>query len=1130
MVVAQEFRGTILGRITDPSGAAIPGATVTVTNEKTNVSASTVSGADGAYNVPFLIPGPYRVEVEVPGFRKFIQSGITVAINQRAAVNVVLQIGEVTESVSVAADAPLLETTTGGMGQVVDKKKVESLPLNGRMIFMLNQLAEGVIWQVPNLGASGTSGLRPFDNAGGSAWSLNGGRVSTNEFLLDGAPDSTRGRFNFAPPVDAVQEFKVQTNTYDAMYGRTGGGVVNMTLKSGANDFHGQLWDFIRYGSFDANNTLNKATGKPRPPHQYNQFGATVTGPIRKDKTFWMFTWEGLRERVPFPVTTSVPTLAERMGDFSQSYSDQRTPLVIYDPLTTRMEGGRLVRDAFQGNMIPLTRINPVAVKILQIYPLPNIANQRLNNLVNPLNKGTYNYNAELVRIDHAFSEKSKMFGTYYTNHRDEFRSNNGLQGTFANQGQWPQTRNNHGITLDWVYTLSPTALLNVRTGFTRFLETSFQSDVKAFDRTQLGFQNLPGRFMPRVDLDQYTGIGVGSEGRNVVDNTWSLQSNYTRTFSRHTLKFGGEYRNIRSNPATTGDNSGFFNFNRVFTRRDQNSSDSTSGNAVASLLLGYPANANVGDAQIRAMQWNYWVLFVQDDVRVTPKLTLNLGLRWDYEAPVTERYNRIVRGFAFDQPNPLADQVRNADPSICPACANLRGGLLFAGVGGIDRGLFNPDRNNFQPRFGFAYAPNDKTVIRGGFGLYYLATTQFGAQTGYFLPTNYIANDLTGRVGVPEASFNTLDNPYPNGLVLTRGAGAGLLTQVGHGISFDTPSRRIPYIYQYNFSIQREITRNIIVDVAYVGSQTRRLAVGKGINEISIADMARGQTFLQSLVPNPFVGLLPLDSGINGATVQRQQLLRPYPQFTGITQNAQSIGQTWYNSFQFRVEKRTSYGLTFLSSYTLSKVMEQNNFLNAQDTVMVRQLTDYDRTHRWVLSGLYELPFGRGKRWAGDASGLLNHLIGDWQIQGIYTRQSGPLLGSPDLERIGSAKLDHPTPERYFNNCYRDVNGNLKNCKEGESPVWYQRAPFTLRTTPNRFSNIRVPWKPILDLSAFKHIRISERFTLQYRFETFNTLNTVIFAAPNTNFSDSRFGQIATPRGSVYFPRNLQMALKLYF
>jgi hypothetical protein len=1147
---AQDYRGAVLGRVTDPSGAAVAGAKVAAVNEATNTVAAAQTAADGAYFIPFLIPGRYRVEVEASGFQKYAQSGITVSVNSQVRVDVTLQVGAITESVTVTADAPLLETATATMGQVVDRRKVEAMPLNGRMIFMLNRLAQGVIWQTPTFGATGTSGLRPFDNLGGSAWSMNGGRLTSNEFLLDGAPNSTRGRYNFAPPVDAVEEFKIQTNSFDAQYGRTGGGVVNMTLKSGTNDLHGQMWNFTKYGMWNANNSLNVATGRPKPPQQYNQYGAMGSGPVYlpglyngRNRTFWMFTWEGLRERVPFPITTSVPTAAERAGDFSVAYRDGG-PFDIYDPLTTRTDSsGRLVRDPFPARKIPAARIHPIAVKVLDIYPLPNVPDQRQNNFVNPVNKGIYNYNAEVVRIDHVLSERHKVFGSFFRNHRDEFRSNNGLQGTFANQGQWPQTRNNHGFIADLVSTLSATSVFNARVGFTRFLETNFLTDVRKFDASTLGFVRLPGPYLPVFSLDQYTTIGVGNQGVNTADNTASIQANYTRTYSRHTLKYGGEYRNIRSNPVTTGTENGEFTFNRAFTRRDVNTQDATSGHSVASLLLGYPASAQIGAGQARAQQWHYLALFIQDDLRVTSRLTVNLGLRWDYESPVTERYDRLVRGFAFDQPSPLAEQVRNAaGVANCPACANLKGGLRFAGVNGAPRGLFDPDRNNFQPRLGAAYRLTGKTVLRGGFGMYYSPTTQFGPQTGFFVPTNYIANDLQGRAGVPELGVNTFANPFPAGRTPAPGASLGLMTQVGQSVSFDDPKRVVPFIYQFTFGIQQQVTPNLVVEAAFVGSRTRKLPVGKSFNFVPREELAKGVSYLQQVVDNPFAGLLP-GSAFNGRTVQRQQLLLPFPQFSGTrgdnsptggsVQNSMSLGESSFHSFQLRVEKRLSGGVTFISSYTLSKNIERNNFLNAQDTALVRQLTDYDRTHVWVFSGVAELPFGRGKRLGSNVPGWANHLIGGWQYVWIANVGSGRPQDAPGgVEPLGSPAVSNQSLDLWFNNCYVDTSGrpSAQCAANNLQPAWRVRPAGELRTTPNRFSNIRVPVKPIFDMSLHKLIRFNERTYLEYRFETFNTFNSVIFAPPNTDFSNANFGKVPQPRAPIYFPRNLQMGLKLYF
>ncbi len=1132
---AQEFRGTILGRVSDPQGAPIPGATVVVTNEDTNVGADTTSEADGAYRVPFLIPGKYRVEVSLSGFKKFVQSGITVGVTQNVSVDAKLELGAITETVDVRSEATLLDRSSGSLGQIIDRTRVEAMPLNGRMIFMLNRLAGGVNWQVPTFGATGTSGLRPFDNNGGSAWSLNGGRVATNEFLLDGAPNSTRGRYNFAPPVDAVEEFKIQTNTYDAQYGRTGGGVVNMTLKSGSNQFHGQAWEFMKDDALNENAALNKETGNPNPPYSAHQYGFTMRGPVVRDRTFFMATYEGLWERVPFPITTSVPSAAERRGDFSQSYTDQPTPLVIYDPLTTACSGATCTRQPFAANVIPSGRINPVAQAILNnVYPLPTIGDQRLNNFVNPINKAKYDYDSELARIDHKLSDTSKIFVSVHHNHRDEFRSNNGLQDTPANQGQWPQTRINRGGTADWVKSIGKSSLLNVRGGYTWFTEEAEQRDAKAFDRSLLGFQNLPGTYLPLIDLPgPYTDVGVDSDGRNVDDRTASIQANYTRNFSRQTFKFGGEYRNVQARPVTTGDYNGSFSFTRGFTQANPNSGDTVSGNPIASFLLGYPSGGDFGGGQERDEWWHYTALYAQDDFRVSSKLTLNLGVRWDYEAGAVEAQNRLIRGFAFDQSNPLGDQVKNSSAiAECPACANLKGGLLFAGVGGVPRALFEPDLNNIQPRAGFAYSINDKMVLRGGYGLYYAYRGQLGSQNGFFVTTPYIANDLNGRVGIPETTVNTFTNPFPSGAIEAPGASQGLLTQVGRGISFDDPDNRLSRIHQYNVTVTREITRNLMVEASYVGSQTRGIAVSKNINAISATDLAKGAAYLQQTVPNPFAGLLPGTSR-NGTTIQRQELLRPYPQFGDITENAMSVGKTWYNSLQLIVQKRVSRGLTFISSYTYSKTMEQSSFLNAQDTEMVKQVTNYDRPHIWVFSGVYELPFGRNKAIAHDASGLLNQLVGGWQVNWNFNWQSGAPLDTPGgLEPIPgkSAKLSHPTVDRYFSTCYTDLNGALQKCLPGEEPVWRQRPPFTLRTTPNRFDDIRVPWKPTLDASIFKNVAISNRTRIEVRVEAFNLTNTAILPAPNTTFNDANFGKIPAPRGSIYFPRNVQIGAKLYF
>ena len=1137
---AQESRGSIGGRIMDSSGAPAPGAAVTAVNETTNIASTTISKQDGAYAISFLNPGRYRVEVRLAGFSTFQRSGVNVAVAQSATVDVVLKVGDVSETLSVTADAPPLEKATGSLGQVIDRETLETTPLNGRMIYALLQLAPGVDWDpdVGGGGAGGSSGLKPFDNIVGSSWSLNGGRASRNEFLIDGAPASTRGQYNFAPPVDAVEEFRVQTNTYDAQYGRTGGGVVNLSLKTGTNKFQGQLWEFMRRTGWDANYTVNKSANppQPRPEHSENQWGALVRGPLVRNRTFFAFTYEGLHQRSPNPDFVTVPTLAERRGDFSQSYVDQPVPRIIYDPLTTRLDPatGRYVRSPFPNNVIPTDRLNPIALRVLALYPEPTDPTRHTDNYYNPDNATRQDYHAEVLRVDHQVDGATRAYLTLFHNIRDLHRSTNTLQGTYANRGEWPETRQNLGGTVDVVRGLGSTAVLNLRAGYSRFTQSFFQTDVREFDRDTLGFQSLPGEFLPAFVIDGIPTIGVEGEGKVAVDNTISVQANLTRSFGRHTLKVGAEYRNIRSNPNDSGVNQGRFHFNDTFTRADPNNA-SPSGSSVATLLLGYPVNSannntEIGGAEARALQWQYPVLFVQDDLRLGRRLTVNLGLRWDYESPVTERYDRTNRGFAFAQASPLADQVRRAPgASECPACADLEGGILFAGVDGQPRGLFDPDRNNFQPRVGFAYVLTDRTVVRGGFGVYHAPTNQRGDPTSFVSNTSYVANDRDGRVGIPELSYNTFADPYPNGLLPATGSSLGLGTLLGQSFGVDNPGFETPSFQQWNLGVSRQLGSRLVVEATYVGSRSRGVNVTRNINAVPAEALARGTAYLQERVTNPFAGLLPAAPGRNGATIQRQELLRPYPQFATINMNSLPQGRTWYHALQVRVEKRFSQGLYFLSSYALARNEQAINFLNAQDPEPVRELADRDRRHRWVLSGRYALPFGQGRRFGGSAEGLAEQLIGGWQVSLAFTLQSGVALTSPDLIALASAKLEHPTRERWFNTCYLDLNGVARRCLEGETPVWQQRAANTLRTTPRNFPDVHAPQKAYYaDAALFKEFRIKQT-RLQYRLEAFNLFNSVFPQRPNTDFTSSNFGRI-TNQSSRQQPRQIQMSLKAYF
>lgn len=1015
---AQEFRATLTGRVTDPTGAPVPAAAVAVRNVQTNEAFTTTAGGDGNFAVPFLMPGKYRVTAEAAGFKRAVREGIELHVSDRVAVAVALELGEVQQAVTVTAEAPLLETASATRGQLIENRRVTELPLNARNPFMLSALAAGVQWN------GSMKYARPFDNGAIAEWSINGGLARHNEFLLDGAPNNavtnaddgrTRSSNNiaFVPPVDATEEFKIMANTYDAQYGRTGGGIVNVSLKSGTNQFHGAGYEFLRRYWMDANSFENNSAGLKRYAidpqtgenlggHLLDQYGAHLSGPVRlpryngKDRTFFMFNFEGYREGTPNPAISSVPSMLERKGDFSQA------GITVWDPLTsrenpafnaTKAEGAgnpRYVRDQLPGSRIPASRLIPAGSRIAGSYPEPNAgdAGARFNNFLLSPNIAKDAFRSWIGRVDHYFSPAQRMYFRYLHNRRNELRNINSLTG-LGMSAQDPAVRINDGGVVDSVTTLSPTTILNLRGALNRYIMGAYRQQAMGFDLTTLGFpaalaKAIPQAMAPRVQPQQYKEWGPAAWTEEIT-NTLSFQGSLSRISGKHSFKAGGEMRDLRVNLKGSGWGGGRFIFDREFTRRLPQYSDTASGSAIASLLLGYPSGGSVENNSFPAFRWGYYAMYLQDDIRVTSKLTLNLGLRYDYESAPTERYDRMNRGFAFDQANPLGGKIRTA-PGIaeCPACANLRGGLLFAATGGAPRAAFDPDRNNFQPRLGAAYQLDQRTVLRGGHGLYNMAQAEFGGSTGFSISTPYVAT--TGGGAAFYIPANSLSNPFPSGLLSPVGASLGLLTQAGQDLTFNLPTRRIPYVHQFSLGIQRELRWRIKLDASYVGSRARALMTnefrsgrGRGINTNTVEQLARARQdsrWYTQAVANPFAGLLP-GTSLNSATVARSQLLRPYPQFLSISEGLENVGKTWYNSFQLVLEKRFSTGLTFTSSYTLSKNIAALNYLNDQDAAPSRALLDYDRTHRWVFSGIYEMPFGKGRRFGGGARRGVNLLLG---------------------------------------------------------------------------------------------------------------------------------------------------------
>ncbi len=1143
--LAQETRATLSGTVTDPTGSVITSAKVRLANRDTGVTFDAATNEAGQYRFLFLNPGNYQLSAEVAGFKTFVRDNIQLHVSQGAVIDLTLQVGQISDSVTVTSEAPLLESEKADRGLVINNKTVADLPLNIRNPIMLSALTPGIIH------TGGTQHLNPFSNSGISSWSINGGRGTNNEFLLDGAPNNAvyNGVNNIAyvPSVDAVEEFKVMTGIYDAQYGRTGGGVINVSIRSGTNDWHGSGYEFLKRTRFNANTFANNSKAAPRQGNALDQYGFTLGGPIRvprlyngRDKSFFFFAYEGYREDTYYPSESisSVPTLDQRRGDFSRTFDTRGNLYTIYDPLTGRFEGNNWVRSAFPGNRIPADRISPVAANIIKLYPEPNTTTPgsvdwENNFFLNP-NIGRFDFINLTARVDHQFGPRQRVYGRWSWSDFKQLRNTNGIPGVAGDYRNGGKRHN--GIVVDSITTVTPTTVFNFRTALTYWVEDLAPFGNASFNNTQLGFpktlvDQLPkGDLFPQISISNVRSLGHGSGNVTFEPTTvFSLQPNLVLVRGRHTVKTGLDFRLTRYTQLRPGSAAGTYDFNRGFTRRDYLVQDAVSGVGAASFLLGYPGSGSVANVAAPYFQWIYYAPWIQDDIKVTRKLTINLGFRWDINLPVTERYNRMNHGFFADRVNPISQRI---DQTRFPGF-QAKGGIGFAGLDGNPRTPMAVDRNNLQPRAGAAYTISEKTVLRGGWGIFYLNPTFRGNLNGFSQSTPYVATLDSGRTPA-----NTLNNPFPAGILRPAGPALGMLTFLGQGPSFINPNFRVPYVHQFSFGIQRQLPGNTLIDVAYVGSRSMAQSASKGFNEVGVEVLNQGNpflggnpNFLNQQVPNPFAGLIP-GTGLDNATTARTQLLRPFPQFTGFNSEQLNTGRIWYNSLQVTATKRYSQGLAFTSTYTLSKNIEAIDFLNAQNPAPTRTLTDWDRTHRWVIAPSYELPFGPGRRYLANSHPVLRRLAGGWQ--GVFTTviQSGDPMSIPgNVYLLGDPRLPNPTWDRLFKTGVIDVDGRVRNVLSGEQPVYQIRPPFSLRTTPIRYGNLRNQWATTVDASLIKNTYLREGWNLQFRVDAFNALNTAVFSSdPNLDPTSPNFARIFRDNGQSNFPRNVQLGLRLVF
>ncbi|MEK7406760.1 MAG: carboxypeptidase-like regulatory domain-containing protein [Acidobacteriota bacterium] len=1142
---AQESRGTIAGRVVDPSGAVVPNVEVAAVNLATNTKSTASTNYQGNYLIPYLLPGAYRLTASAAGFKAVTRGSLEVRINDRLQVDIHLELGQSTESVTVTAETPLLQTTNASVGQIIDQRRLSDLPVLHSNPMLLMQLSPAAVSVATNMGFLDT---RAGDNARLTEYSIAGTPASTHEVTLDGASNTTTSggtsarqrTIAFVPPGEIVDEFRIETAAFDASAGATPSGLITINLKSGTNVFHGAARYFKTNPGWNANDFFSNRYGRPRAQLKNYHWVLSGNGPIfiprvydGRNRTFFLYGFERQKDDAPWAGGVySVPPEKQRGGDFSDLLR-LGAQYQIYDPATASLVSGRVNRRPFPGNIVPATRISAVARKIMEYYPAPRSAG---------LADGTQNYPfpdlqlhstiwSQTGRIDHNITSRQRMFFRAYWGdknqvYRDYFENlATGLDNQFLNRG----------ATLDHVYAFRPSFVLNVRYSYTRFLFPHVPKS-QGMDLSILGF---PASFVSQIDraassFPQISVNGLSNLGNEKPDlyitNTHHFSSTANWVRGSHMLRFGIDHRVYQENFRIFNEASPRLSFGAAWTQGPVDNSPSSPsgvGQGFAGFLLGLPTGGAVGREANSAVSSPLTGLFIQDDWRVTPKLTLNFGLRYEVEGALTERFNRSVRDMDFTTVNALNDRARanyarNPTPELPLDRFQVKGGLRFSGVGGVPRALFDTGKKNFAPRFGFAYQWNDKTVIRGGYGIFFAFVGQQAGekvkQYGFSRSTPFQASLDGGLTFV-----SSLDSPFPGGIQGPVGAADGLNTYLGNSVAFFNPNPRTPYNQRWSLTIQRTLPGAFLLEVGYVGNRAVRLETAVDFRPFDPAFLSRSPVRDQAVIdywtlrlPNPFYPMLP-GTDLAASVITREALVRMgnFPQFTGTT-SIENAGSSWYHGFESKLERRFSAGYTVQFGYTWSKYMNLSGRLNGYLSPLEKVIASQDRPHRFTASWIYELPFGPGKKLA-PRNRVLSRVAGGWQVQGLTVLQSGPPLGFGNSLLLGSIR-DIPleegqrTIDRWFNT-------DVFNRRTVEQLSYNYRALSSL------FNGIRADGRAFINGSLIKAIPVRERVNLQFRAELFNAINHPNFSAPNTSPTSTAF---ATITGTTLNARIIQLGLKL--
>jgi Carboxypeptidase regulatory-like domain/TonB dependent receptor len=1070
----QTDTATILGTVADAAGSVVAGAEVSVVNTGTNIKTTVKTGAQGNYIVTPLRIGNYSITVAGAGFKTETREGIVLEVQDRLKIDFALQVGSVHEDVVVQGAGPMLETESSTLGQVVAAKQITDLPLNGRDYTQLASMTTGVIKIKEGNSLTGTT-TASNGNAGGS-FAVNGTRGTLNNFILDGVDNNSNdnGGNVLKTNVDALAEFKVQTSNYSAEFGRSGGAVINATIKSGSNAFRGTAFEFIRNDALDARAYFEQP-GTKKAPYRQNQFGATFGGPIWRNKTFFFVDYQGTRIGTSSIDFSTVPTLANSNGDFSAQY-DGTVSTTIFDPATTKMVDGQIVRTPFPGNIIPASRFDTIAHNMALLYPAPNVPGATGNNYVR-VDPGTYQVDQGDVRVDHSITDRQLIFARYSMSQTNNVQQPPMPGLADGSRGAGLYVDDTRGVAIGHTYTLTPTMVNDARFGFNR---EKYATGVPLYGLHYPGegyaVPGVPND--PRVNgLTLFRPNGYQRLGFPLFAPTdgVSEEFQYGDTLSlirgRHSMKIGVQFHRSLFSLLQIGSPRGVFRFSGQFTADDPSAGDG-SGASLADMLLGLPNDSNISNTIKFANRQNTYGAFIQDDFKVSPRLALNLGIRYDYTTPIYEADNH----------------QSNFDYNTAS--------FVVAGVNGASRGLVNTDRFDFSPRVGLAYSALKNTVVRAGYGRFYSyqeIRTGDPFQLAYnapFIDQPDFPSDGVTPILTVSGGFPALDPHAATGESVTVSA-------KGYGTHLNAPS-----LDEWNLNIQQQLPASIALEIAYVGSRS---------------------THLQSVIdPNQ-------DPTPGPGDIQSR---RRYPQFSSFNAIVNE-GASTYDALEIKAEKRFSHGLTFLSAFTFSKSINdmpeiccasptpQNSF----DIGAERGVSDFNQKYRWVSSFDYVLPFGHGERFLNSGRAV-DLALGGWHLGGIYTMHTGfyfsPWLGydPSNTGSIGAVRSD------------RTCNGNLPPAQRNINN-WFDADCFPLPTGyafGDSGKNVLIgPGSVSGDMALRKIFNFTETRNLEFRFEMFNAFNHASFSLPD-NFIDDGPGSTAVITSTVLAQRQIQLGLKLHF